>query len=316
MGDLDVAPPLPSSTEESNQETPSRGTRRPWRYAYFLWHSTRTTPSHPTPDPPTPSQPSTHRLPFPPPHRRAPSPPPPASGYLTLIPLSDARLQPRDTRLTAAFLTAFALFIAAIVFISVPRSVTLGDVSVAADRMSWNTSKASYQLRLVVTLPVYNPNYLAAKVEGELKVLFYMAEAGRQTIQPMVLRPRALPKLVQTEIDASDVPADYILSILSQCSTFPEVLVFFLRGHLSARYLFQTQRLSTVDTYFLIDCKDGSVVTAEMAAAVTQKNTNSSSSTMYHASVLGVDSGDDRVGKNVVGERRVEDDSGFRDGSE
>ena len=58
------------------------------------------------------------------------------------------------------------------------------------------------------------------------------------------------------------------------------------------------------------------MVTAEMAAAVTQKNTNSSSSIMYHASVLGVDSGDDRVGKNVVGERRVEDDSGFRDGSE
>ena len=136
----------------------------------------------------------------------------------------------------------------------------MGEISVAADRMSWNTTKASYQLRLVASLPVNNPNYLSASIEGELKVLFYMAEAGRAVIEPVPLSPRALPKLVHAEIDASDVPADYILSILSQCSTFPEVLVFFLKGKLRARYLWQYQHLATIDTYFMINCRDGGTV--------------------------------------------------------
>jgi hypothetical protein len=126
--------------------------------------------------------------------------------------------------------------------------------------MSWNTTKASYQLRLVATIPVFNPNYLRASIEGELKVLFYMAEAGRAVIEPVPLSPRALPKLVHTQIDASDVPADYILSILSQCSTFPEVLTFFLKGKLRARYLWQYQHLATIDTYFMINCRDGGTV--------------------------------------------------------
>lgn len=192
---------------------------------------------------------------------RRPQPEPPSpSGYLTLIPLSDSRLQPRDTRLTAAFLVAFGFLVAAVVFISVPRSVSVGEISVAADRMSWNTTKASYQLRLVATIPVFNPNYLRASIEGELKVLFYMAEAGQSVIEPVYLNPRALPKLVHAEIDASDVPADYILSILSQCSTFPEVLVFFLKGKLRARYLWQYQHLATIDTYFMINCRDGGTV--------------------------------------------------------
>ena len=68
------------------------------------------------------------------------------------------------------------------------------------------------------------------------------------------------PQAVLVEIDASDVPADYILSILSQCSTFPEVLVFFLKGRLTARVLFQRQRLPPIDTYFMVDCRDGGTV--------------------------------------------------------
>lgn len=130
------------------------------------------------------------------PWRRTPPPEPtPPSGYLTLIPLSDARLQPRDTRLTAAFLVVFALLVAGLVFVAVPRGVSIGEISVAADRMSWNTSKASYQLRLVSSVPIYNPNYLAASIEGDLKVLFYEAEAGRATVKPVRLRPRSLPKV-------------------------------------------------------------------------------------------------------------------------
>jgi len=126
---------------------------------------------------------------------------PPPSGYLTLIPLSDARLQPRDSRHTAAFLVIFALLIAGAVFVAVPRGVSIGEISVAADRMSWNTSKASYQLRLMTSVPVYNPNFLAASIEGDLKVLFYKAEAGRSSLGPVALPPRASPKVSRLDQD-------------------------------------------------------------------------------------------------------------------
>lgn len=45
------------------------------------------------------------------------------------------------------------------------------------------------------------------------------------------------PQVLDVAIDASDVPSDYILAILSQCSTFPETLIFFLKGKLLVRAL-------------------------------------------------------------------------------
>ena len=162
-----------------------------------------------------------------------PTPPPPPSNYLTLIPLSDARLQPRSTRFTVLSLLLFALAVAGLVFITVPRGVSAGEVFIRPSRMSWNTTKSTYQLKLQATIPVYNPNYLKAYIEGELRVLFYQTEAGRQDIKPTRLRPRANPASLEVIIDASDVPSDYILAILSQCSTFPQKLVFFLQGDLT-----------------------------------------------------------------------------------
>jgi hypothetical protein len=165
-----VAPPFSREYEDDGEAE----TRRPWaRLAASL------------------------RAAFPP--RRAPPRPAaaasPTSGYLTLIPLSDARLQPRDTRLTAAFLLAFALLVAGAVFVAVPRGVSVGEVAVATDRMSWNTTKGTYQLRLAVALPLFNPNYLPASVEGDLKVLFYDTVAGRAEVRPVRLGPRSAPKV-------------------------------------------------------------------------------------------------------------------------
>lgn len=57
-------------------------------------------------------------------------------------PFADARLQPRDTRLTAAFLLLFACVVAGAVFVAVPRGVSVGEITVKTDRMSWNTTKA------------------------------------------------------------------------------------------------------------------------------------------------------------------------------
>lgn len=61
---------------------------------------------------------------------------------------------------------------------------------------------------------------------------------------------------LELEIDASEVPSEYILAILTQCSTFPEELIFFLKGDLEARFLWLRQRVSAVDTYFIIPCRD------------------------------------------------------------
>lgn len=184
----------------------------------------------------------------------------PPSGYLTLIPLSDARLKPRDNRVTAAMLLGFAVIVAVMVFVATPRSVSVAQIDVAADRMSWNTTKASYQLRLLASLSINNPNYMGAWIEGDLKVLFYGAEAGSTLLTATALPARAVdpnPKVVDVVIDASDVPTEYIMSILTQCSTFPEVLIFFLRGQLTSRFLWMKQRLSMIDTYFMIDCQSG-----------------------------------------------------------
>lgn len=70
-----------------------------------------------------------------------------------------------------------------------------------------------------------------------------MQPAGLQSVAPgcpqhvsPLLPVPAHKQLLEVSIDASDVPSDYILAILSQCSTFPEQLIFFLKGKLVVRW--------------------------------------------------------------------------------
>lgn len=63
-------------------------------------------------------------------------------------------------------------------------------------------------------------------------------------INSVTLPPRASPKVLHVTIDASEVPSDYILAILSQCSTFPARLIFFLKGHLTVRAMGVSQGLA------------------------------------------------------------------------
>lgn len=44
-------------------------------------------------------------------------------------------------------------------------------------------------------MPVYNPNFLSASIEGDLHVLFYKTVAGAGHIKPQRLPPRAAPKV-------------------------------------------------------------------------------------------------------------------------
>ena len=54
----------------------------------------------------------------------------------------------------------FALSAATATFFLVPRGVSAGEIDIHSDRMSWNTSKGTYQLNLLAHIPIYNPNYL------------------------------------------------------------------------------------------------------------------------------------------------------------
>lgn len=64
--------------------------------------------------------------------RDEPSPQAPASGYMTLIPLSDARLQPPNAGLSVLHFVVFAAIVASAVFILVPRGISIGSISVHA----------------------------------------------------------------------------------------------------------------------------------------------------------------------------------------
>jgi hypothetical protein len=62
------------------------------------------------------------------------------SGYLTLIPLSDARLNPRRPRVIIGLALALALLIASGVFVAVPRGVSIGTLDMHSIRMHFNAS--------------------------------------------------------------------------------------------------------------------------------------------------------------------------------
>jgi len=54
----------------------------------------------------------------------------------------------------------FAVLAAVGVFLLVPRGISVGEVELQSDHMSWNTTKGTYQLKLLAKIPIYNPNYM------------------------------------------------------------------------------------------------------------------------------------------------------------
>ena len=42
-------------------------------------------------------------------------------------------------------------------------------------------------------------------------------------------------QVLEVVVDASNVPGEYALTILSECAAFPRRLVFFLKGQLEVR---------------------------------------------------------------------------------
>ena len=82
-------------------------------------------------------------------------------------------------------------------FFLVPRGITAGDIELQSDRMSWNITRGSYQLMLRARIPIYNPNYLDAKVVGQLHVFFYDSEAGVESIEALKIPARSSPYVIE-----------------------------------------------------------------------------------------------------------------------
>lgn len=54
----------------------------------------------------------------------------------------------------------FAILAAVGVYLLVPREISIGEVQLQSDHMSWNTTRGTYQLKLLAKIPIYNPNYM------------------------------------------------------------------------------------------------------------------------------------------------------------
>lgn len=211
----------------------------------------------------------------------------PGVAYLTLVSGSDIPDAARDSRSNGragrngrsnatnraqsrrmslyrnvAIMMAYAAVIALVVFALTPRKVEIGTVAVVPDGMRWSREEEVYTLRLNVTLPTYNPNFLPYEVKGDLRVMYFDAQAGNASIpaRTVGLRERAATQVV---VDASRLDQRYVLSVLSQCSLFPHVLTFFLEGEIWARRRFLTvlapwwqeyTLVSELETWFSVNC--------------------------------------------------------------
>lgn len=54
----------------------------------------------------------------------------------------------------------FVVAAMAATFLLVPRGFSAGEIDIQSDHMSWNTTKGTYQLNLLASIPINNPNFL------------------------------------------------------------------------------------------------------------------------------------------------------------
>lgn len=182
----------------------------------------------------------------------------PQSAYLTLIPLSDARLRPTRTRLIISASLLFTCAAICAVFFLVPRGISVGTIKVKSSTISFNTSIMSFTLLLGTTIPIYNPNFVKVQISGNVIVSFYDKQAGYTQLPDYHVEPRSAPQVMELELDASNVPPDYKGAVYAQCISAPQKVVFLLLGNLTATYLGSKYQLPLIDTYFILDCNIGS----------------------------------------------------------
>jgi hypothetical protein len=159
-----------------------------------------------------------------------------------------------------------AAALAAAMFLLVPRGVSVGAIDVRSTRMSFNATTLTYRIVLAAHVPIYNPNYVGARVAGNLSVSFYDAEAGSTEIKARA-PPRALPyDGLDVSVDASNLPRKYTQVVYSHCFNWPRKLIFFLRGQFTVTYLGAPFHLPSVDTYFVLDCSKAAAASSRREA--------------------------------------------------
>ena len=65
-----------------------------------------------------------------------------------------------DVQFSGVMQMLFAILAAVGVYLLVPRGISIGEVQLQSDHMSWNTTRGTYQLKLLAKIPIYNPNYM------------------------------------------------------------------------------------------------------------------------------------------------------------
>lgn len=61
-------------------------------------------------------------------------------------------------------------------------------------------------------------------------------------------------------MDASGVPVDYALTIIQMCMLYPRKLMFTTLAHIRVATWLSKMTLPAIDTYFMVDCFDQTVV--------------------------------------------------------
>lgn len=81
------------------------------------------------------------------------------SGMYTIISMSDERLQPRRTWLWITLSGLLVSMLIAVVFVIVPRGVTVGSIAFVPHNWHKKSDHGTYTLQLGVHIPVYNANF-------------------------------------------------------------------------------------------------------------------------------------------------------------
>lgn len=81
----------------------------------------------------------------------------PIKASLTLVYATSCQM---DVQFSGVMQMLFAILAAVGVYLLVPRGISIGEVQLQSDHMSWNTTRGTYQLKLLAKIPIYNPNYM------------------------------------------------------------------------------------------------------------------------------------------------------------
>lgn len=146
-----------------------------------------------------------------------------------------------------------AFLLVLVVFLIVPRGVTVSVESVETSHFSWNRTGSAYNLELSVKLAAQNPNYAATYLSGTVSIYFFDVMAGNGTLDGLVLHRRSIDRF-SIEVIADQLDQSYRMTVVERCLAIPHELIFFLRAEVDATFLGHKEEIPKIDTYFVVSC--------------------------------------------------------------